>query len=302
MRKFFVTLNWNTTAYFKRLVDTVEAVTSTEHTWVIVENGSRESEYQALLEYCAARWPTLAVVGAPTPAVNAPCVIVRSKDNLGCVLGHNLAFDVCAAITNTGHYDIVMFDTDVEVYETDWLLRVEHWLADKPQIGIVGMEHSSHEVCAGAVSLDTAGYWYLHPRQTNNPVPMRAESVGLGMALLRWPVTQLRFDTGFEIYYKQDDDLCFQARALGMDVWAYPLQMVHWGSRGLQENAYCVNENVGGYNAFDQVKRKNQAYFAKKWAWALRGRRESLAAEQQHLQTMAELMRERRADTGIRTE
>lgn len=287
MRTFFVTLNWNTTAYFQKLIETVEFCTPEPHTWVVVENGSREAERQALYAFCNDYFGGC-----------GPVVVLPQPENIGCVLGHNAAFAKCAQLAGADPYEIVMLDTDVEVYHAHWLSEVRAWAAGK-EVGIVGLEHGPSEVCAGAVFLDTSGNWYLHGRQTGQAVPVRAESVGLGMAWLRWPVTSLRFDVGFKVYYKQDDDLCFQCRAnLGLDVWAYPLNMVHWGSRGLKDNDYTVGE-VRGREAFEEMKRNNQKYFASKWAWALKGRRANLVEEAQHLNAMADLLRARRQDAGL---
>jgi len=311
MNTYFVTLNWNTTDYVQKLIETVEDNTPEPHTWIVLDNGSIPEQRAELLNlvqtvfaghYCIA---TERREGWGTPK-DVECIVVFAEKNLGCVLGHNLAFDMIdAARYGDGPTEIVMLDADVEVYQNGWLTEVRQWAErDSPQvkIGIVGLEHSAPDVCAGAVFLDTSGNWYLHRDQTARAEPVRAESVGLGMALLRWPVVQngLHFDTGFELYYKQDDDLCFQVRAnLGLDVWAYPIDMVHWGSRGLKENEYNVNDNVRGRNAFDEIKRKNQKYFAQKWAWALRGRRPTLLDEAKHLDEMAALMRERRLDSGL---
>jgi len=93
----------------------------------------------------------------------------------------------------------------------------------------------------------------------------------------------LRFDTGYELYYKQDDDFCFQARLdQQLEVWVFPVGGVHAGSRSLIINQYDVADHHG-WDAFDKVKQKNQRYFAKKWAWALRGRRLDREAELKHL-------------------
>jgi len=308
MRRFFVTLNWNTTELLKRLIETVDATTLIPHTWVIVENGSLDRERRDALRYCADRFAGSFGVFSEDKATwgnpgkgEMDCVVVRSVSNLGCVLGHNLAFDMCSAIADGEPYDIVMMDSDVEVYQEDWLKAVyDHIDSTVNRQGVIGLEHSSAEVCAGAVFLDTSGNWYLHGGQTTRKVPVVAESVGLGMAMLKWPVPKLRFDTGFVLYYKQDDDLCFQVRAnLGLDVEAYPIDMIHWGSRALRENDYQVNEDVRGRESFEEVKRKNQKYFAQKWAWALRGRRPTLQAEAVHLEEIAALMLERRLDSGL---
>lgn len=311
MNAYFVTLNWNTTDYVEKLIESVEGTTPEPHVWVIVDNGSVPEQRHDLLalvhrlfenNYCVASERR---EGWGTPK-GVKCIVVLAEKNLGCVLGHNLAFDmVDAARYASGLTEIVMLDADVEVREVGWLSQVRQWLTAEtphPRIGIVGLEHSSTEACAGAVFLDRNGNWYLHRDQTLRREPVRAESVGLGMALLRWPVVNagLRFDTEFKLYYKQDDDLCFQVRAtLGLDVWAFPIDMVHWGSRSLKQNDYNVTADVQSYATFDEIKRANQRYFAQKWAWALRDRRPTLSAEAKHLDEIAALMRERRFDAGL---
>lgn len=305
---YFVTLNWNTNAYVQKLIETVEATTPEPHTWVVVDNGSTPELKTELLDYARRTFAgRFCIADERRESWGTPkgvdAIVVTAERNLGCVLGHNLAFDmVDAARYGEGAVEMVMLDADVEVYQDGWLTDARQWVEAQPDIGIVGLEHSRAEVCAGAVFLDPSGNWYLHRDQTMTGTPVQSESVGLGMALLRWPVIQkgLRFDTGYELYYKQDDDLCFQVRAnLGLEVWAYPIEMVHWGSGALRVNAYSPNEKVQGRIAFDEIKRKNQQYFASKWAWALRGRRPTLADEAKHLREMGALMRERRLDAGL---
>lgn len=306
MKTFFVTLNWNTSDLFRDLVRTVEQATPEPHTWVVVENGSDDKQVQQLYETCKQYFPnTFGVFGEDRetwgkPGASLSCVIVKALFNLGCVKGHNLAFDMCKALAGDEPYNIVMVDTDVEVYDEGWLTWVYNFVANQPnEIGIVGLEHSAVEKCAGAVALDKNGNWYLHKDQTFNAVPVRAESVGLGLAVLLWPVPQLRFDEErFILYYKQDDDFCFQVRADGRQVWAFPIDMVHWGSRGIKSNDYRVTPEVQGYEQFDSVKRGNQKRFAEKWQFALRDRRPNLEAEQKHLDQMEAMFYERRISGG----
>ena len=125
--------------------------------------------------------------------------------------------------------------------------------------------------------------------------PVESESVGFGLVMFRWPVLDagLRFDPRFVMYYKQDDDFAFQARMLGLEVWAFPIDCVHWGSGSLKANKYHVGD-AQGRAEFEQVKQANQRYFAEKWAWALRGRRSSWGDEMRHLAEMKRVMADRR--------
>ena len=299
MQTVFVTLNWNTTDLLFAMFDSVENTVDGDHRWVIVDNGSSKEEYNDLSYGLAQRCNGVAVfhVGDKQweTIAKAPKVcLIRSAKNLGCVLGHNLAFDFIEISARREPFEIVMLDTDVEIFQKGWLTEVKEWCWGKP-VGIVGMEHAEGECCAGAVFLDPSGNWYIHQGQTLQPVPIRSESVGLGFALILGRVTAagLRFDTGFEMYYKQDDDLCFQVRAdLGLEVWAYPVAGVHWGSGGLKINEYDVGK-YHGWDPFDQMKQRNQKYFSKKWEWALRDRRGDISGEQSHLEVMAREMAKR---------
>lgn len=299
----FITLNWNTTELLTTMVRSIEATTAEPHSWVIVDNGSHEAERDALYAFVQAEFRGgYGVFTDRRDSWGAPGVraaVIRLEENVGCVRGHNLAFDFAAAAMRDEPFEIVMVDTDVELHESGWLETARTWADGKP-IGILGMEHAQGEVCAPAVFLDPSGNWYIHQVQTQRAAPTRGESVGLGLALIRWPVLQagLRFDDGYELYYKQDDDLCFQARAdLGLEVWTYPVRCVHWGSGSLKANDYDVAGHHG-WDAFHDVKRKNQKYFADKWAWALRSRRADLAEEQRHLDDMAKLMAEHRSEVN----
>jgi len=306
MRAFFVTLNWNTTGFFKKMLESVDATARGSHTWVIVDNGSYDNERRDLVRYCADRFKgRFALYGEDRAGWGDPgnmvadCVLITLPFNIGCVLGHNLSLEMCAALAGDDAYDVVLMNTDIEVYHEGWLPEVQAY-ARKHNAGIVGMEHSAAELCAGAVFLDTQGYWYLHKAQLMAKKPVRGESVGMGLALLRWPVPTLRFDEGYRMYYKQDDDLCFQVRAnLGLDIVAYPVDMIHWGNRAIRGNDYVLDDEVRDKESFEAMKRENQRYFAKKWAWALRGRRKGMAEEGRHLAEMDTLMRERRLDSGL---
>jgi GT2 family glycosyltransferase len=219
--------------------------------------------------------------------------LLRLSQNVGCVLAHNLALDFAAAYANGNPYEVVLVDTDVEIHAPAWLAEVRQWVWLRP-VGIVGLEHSRAEVCAGAVFLDPQGYWYIHPGQTHQAVPVEAESVGLGWAWLSSAVCAagLRFDTGYQWYYKQDDDLCFEVRRRGWEVWAYPAAGVHWGSGALRVNDYQVSGDIPDRAAFDAVKRRNQEYFARKWTRVLRARRRDLSAEAAHLTAIKDIFSE----------
>lgn len=290
MRTFFVTLNWNTETLAAAMIDSIEETTPEPHTWVILDNGSRD--FSQLLEYTAMKFAgRYALFGDKKESwgnvtAGVDCVVMRINKNLGCVLGHNLCFDMVQRIAGDEEREIVMVDTDVEVFQPSWLTAVHNFIGTRDDIGVVGLEHSRAEVCAAAVFLDKFANWYTHGEQPQKRVVVPAESVGLGMAVLRHPVSRLRFDTGFKLYYKQDDDLCFQARFdLDKKVYAFPIDMVHFGSGALRINEYNVDD-AHGWDAFDMVKQDNQRYFAAKWADRLDNRRATLTDEIHRLERM----------------
>lgn len=313
---YFVTLNWNTTGLLQDMVGSVEVTTPVPHTWIIVDNGSDDKNQVSLYDWAHRFFSgDLVIIGTDhidanneprlrSSAQNMDAVIVRSDENLGCIKGHNLAFDVARMLSNGEPHEIVMIDSDVVVteapapaYHSCWLSLVRKWADRHPEIGIVGMEHGLDVPCAPAVWLDTNGNWYLHQEQMQNAEPVEGESVGLGFALVRWPVLQagLRFDPVFEMYYKQDDDFCFQVRAdLGLEVWVHPVKNVHYGSGSLQANSYQVGES-SGWDEFDVVKQRNQTYFTKKWRWALKERRRNMEEQARHLAEMKQVMADRRS-------
>lgn len=295
---YFVTLNWNTTDLLCELVESVEATTTIPHKWLILDNGSDADNWAGLQNWLAGRGKkgiecNLTGKGGLSRWGNT--YVVRSHSNLGCVIGHNRCFDVLDFLTKGYPYEVIMTDTDVVLTEYGWLSCVLEWANEHPGVGIVGLEHGRDERCAGAVFLDTNGNWYIHGPQLYSAEPAEGESVGLGLAFLRWPIFDnlLRFDAQtFRLYYKQDDDLCFQVRArLALEVWAYPIGCIHAGSGSLKINDYEVGD-VHGWDAFDKVKQANQQAFTVKWRWLLEDRRRNMAGERKHLDEMRERMHE----------
>jgi len=299
---YFVTLNWNTTDLLIKMIESVEATTPEPHKWVIVDNGSNAANRMQYLAWFQGSygtiWKGVCRAGDKLALLRSvDWTIAESRENLGCVLGHNAAFDTVHGLVHGEPHQIVMIDTDVVVTENGWLSKAMAWANLHPEVGIVGFEHGPGAVCAPAVFLDKCGNWYLHEPQMQRAEPVEGESVGLGLALIRWPVLEagLRFDIDYVMYYKQDDDLCFQVRAdMGLEAWVYPVGNIHRGSMSLKRNQYKCGD-ASGWDEFDQIKQANQRHFAAKWAWALEGRRKTMEEEAANLRMMHRRMSERRA-------
>lgn len=298
---YFVTLNWNTTGLLKEMMESVEATTPEPHRWIIVDNGSDSDQWRELQAFLG----NTQVIGAfdlddgvvgVYETGKMGVTLARSPTNLGCIHGHNLAFKIARTLSQGNPHEIIMIDTDVVITEQGWLSQVRAWGDAKLEVGIIGLEHGEHETCAGAVFLDPSGNWYIHEGQTNEARPVQGESVGLGLALIRWPVLRasLRFDPDYVMYYKQDDDLCFQVRAnLGLEAWVHPIGCIHWGSGSLKANVYECGD-AHGWDEFDETKQANQATFVRKWQWALDHRRAKLEQERIHLEHIEKIMANRR--------
>lgn len=267
-RTFFITLNWNTTNLYKDMITSVEIATPEPHTWITVDNGSNDDQWHELKLWAQAH----------SLHNDANGSLIRFPENRGLILAHNRALEI--ARLSQQPFDTLLINTDVTVSERGWLTRMLQWADKRPHAAIIGLEHNEANQCASAIFLDTCGNWYIHPDQPTRAIPTRGESVGFGMVFIRWQAWKsgLMFDPLYEMYYKQDDDLAFRARATGLEAWAFPIGCNHWGSGSIKTNG-----PPGGKEAFEAIKRENQRRFAERWAFALRPRRTTLAAEQDHL-------------------
>ena len=281
---YFCCLNWNTTTLLMRMVKAVEETVFIPHRWVFVDNGSEFVQYEALCHFIA----------SAGDLAGKTYGLIRHHVNTGCIVGYNAAFDHVASV-DRGPYDVVMINSDMTVHQEGWLSTVLNWADERPEVGVIGLEHSRGEKCAAAIFLGPGGYWYTQGDQTSKAQPVEGESVGLGFALVRWSVLKagLRFDPVYKFYYKQDDDFTFQVRSkLGLEIWAYPINCVHHGRGSIKANKYKVGP-ARNKREFEAMKRENQRVFAERWAWLLRDRRGSMEAEKAHLAEMKEVMQEK---------
>jgi len=305
---FFLALNWDTSDHLAAMTESVEDTVGPV-TWLILDNGSTPAEWGKLMDWAFDRGGRVTIskkkdirsiaplaLGVAGQGAVALTVIIRRHENLGMIHGYNQLLDLALNLSDGEHHDVVLINTDVRVNQVGWLYDVLEWLKDRPEIGVVGMEHSRGELCAAAIFLDTVGNWYTQAGQTRQAIPVEGESVGLGFCLVRWPVLEagIRFSPEFEFYYKQDDDFTFRIRhELGLQIWAYPVDCVHLGRASILEHDYKVGPATNQLE-FENMKKRNQKRFADRWEWLLRGRRPSLQAEARHLEEMRAAMGERR--------
>lgn len=308
---FFLTLNWDTSGLLQVMVDSIEKHAGRAVNWLVLDNGSDREQWRLLSSWAYGRGGRVVVSRGrdvnmiaeianglyPRPRM----VIVRRPENLGMIVGYNTLLDLAAAITKGQPHEVFLVNTDMLI-KGPFLAPVLQWAEDRPEIGIIGLEHSRGEVCAAAIFLDTAGNWYTQGGQTSRAEPVEGESVGLGFCLVRWPVLQagLRFNPKYEFYYKQDDDFTFQVRyELGLQIWAYPIDCEHRGRAAIRAHDYQVGPATNQVE-FEEMKGRNRARFAADWADFLRGRRGNMEAERVHLDMMRQAMAvvRRAAGTG----
>ena len=304
--KFFLVLNWDTSDHLVAMTESIEKTVGWSPVlWLILDNGSKPDEWDKLRVWATdrggrviiskyndmSRVATLANEGDQL----ARTVIIREDKNVGMIHGYNQLLDLAYKIADGESHDVVLVNTDMRVMQVGWLDDVLNWLEDRPEVGIVGMEHSRGEVCAAAIFLDTAGNWYIQGGQTKQAIPVEGESVGMGFCLVRWPVLQAytRFSPAYEFYYKQDDDFAFRVRYnLGLQIWAYPVDCVHLGRASIIAHDYQVGPATSKIE-FENMKKRNQETFAETWLWMLRGRRGGMEAERLHLDQMRIVMADR---------
>lgn len=307
---YFLTLNWDTTEHLQAMVESIENQVGGALNWLILDNGSERQQWRKLYSWAYGRSGRVVVsrlsdvrhiagiASATTPRPRT--VIVRRTENLGMIVGYNTLLDLAWALAK-GKHEVFLVNTDMRILGP-FLDEVLQWADARPEVGVVGLEHSRGEVCAAAIFLDTAGNWYTQGGQTKRAEPVEGESVGLGFCLVRWPVLDagIRFNPEYEFYYKQDDDFTFQIRLkLGLQIWAYPIACAHLGRASIRAHNYQVGPAKNQVQ-FEEMKTRNRTRFSSDWADFLRGRRGNMGAERAHLDTMRRAMADaRRADEAI---
>lgn len=110
-----IILTWNGLAYTRRCLETLRARTPRPaYEVVVVDNGSTDGT----LEYLKS-----------LPWVR----LIENGRNLGFVRGNNAALTRCE-----GDTDFLLLNNDTEIFQTDWLARLQECAYSSPEVGIVG--------------------------------------------------------------------------------------------------------------------------------------------------------------------
>ena len=110
-----IILTWNGLAYTKRCLETLrERTRFPEYEVVVVDNGSTDGTVEYLKSL---HWLRL----------------FENGSNLGFVRGNNRALAEC-----DGDTDFVLLNNDTEIFQPDWLSRLQESAYSSPEVGLVG--------------------------------------------------------------------------------------------------------------------------------------------------------------------
>lgn len=164
-----------------------------------------------------------------------------SDENLGVLAGREKLYQTVMA-----HYDgkkatppyMVFLDSDVIVYDKDWLNIAIDYLERNPHVWMVG----------GAGSM-MASDWSTFVPAYANPVDSVA---GFCQVWRTERLAEIEFDHRFERFWAEDSDMCFQAIAKGGEVHAYNLGLIHSPSHS-------------GFGIDSNLRERNMALLREKW-------------------------------------
>ena len=110
-----IILTWNGLAYTKRCLETLRGRTAfPDYEVVVVDNGSTDGTVEYLKSVCWLR-------------------LIENGSNLGFVRGNNRALAECE-----GDSDFVLLNNDTEIFQSDWLSRLQGSAYSSPEVGLVG--------------------------------------------------------------------------------------------------------------------------------------------------------------------
>ncbi len=185
--------------------------------------------------------------------------VVRPGENLGFVLGNNLAAEYVK-----GRY-IVFLNNDTEV-QPGWLTEMEQSFRLYPKAGAVGARlvypSGTIQEAGGAIFSDGSGWNYGRglPLQSSLCGFSREVDYCSGAALMvRTDIFRRLggFDVRYAPAYCEDSDLCFGVRKLGYSVMYCPSAVVVH-----HEGATAGTDVTSGFKKYQEI---NTPKFAEKW-------------------------------------
>jgi GT2 family glycosyltransferase len=244
-----VILTWNGFAYTKRCLDTLRSKTEhPEYRVVVVDNGSTDGT----LEYLETQ---------------DHITLIRNHSNFGFGRANNIAIRGAPS-----DHDIVLLNNDIEIHQSDWLLRMQAAAYVAADIGVVGCRLSRPEGMlqhAGAY-MPPETFWGQQigggEKDINQYNDDRdVESVVFACVYLKRDVLERvgLLDEDYFCYF-EDTDYCYRAAASGYRILCCGgVTLVH------HENASTKVNGITHSSLF----RKGQRTFRGKWEETLRRNR-----------------------------
>ncbi|MET0625977.1 MAG: glycosyltransferase [Pyrinomonadaceae bacterium] len=198
-----IILTWNGLAYTKRCLETLRGRTAfPDYEVVVVDNGSTDGTVEYLR---ALPWLRL----------------FENRDNQGFVRGNNRALAGC-----DGDSDFVLLNNDTEIFQPDWLSRLQGSAYSSPEVGIVGarlrrpggmLQHAGTYMPVETFWGQQVGAGEKDVNQFN--ADAEVEGVVFACAYIKREVYERvgPLDEDYFSYF-EDSDYCLRARSQGFKV------------------------------------------------------------------------------------
>lgn len=247
-----IILTWNGLSYTKRCLETLrERTFFPGYEVVVVDNGSTDGTVDYLRSLPWLR-------------------LIENGENLGFVKGNNRALAECAADS-----DVVLLNNDTEIFQPQWLGRLQESAYAAPHIGIVGarlrrpdgtLQHAGSYMPVETFWGQQIGSGEKDVNQFN--ADAEVEGVVFACVYIKREVVERvgPLDEDYTSYF-EDSDYCLKARGHGFRVVCCgSATVVH------HENTSTRVNNV----PFENLFLESQKTFKRKWQGALESGRYSL--------------------------